>query len=196
MTLPEKIMAVERLFADLDMDITRFQQISGLHCPAGCGKCCFKPDIEATVLEFLPFAWHMYNRGDAETWYQKLNQDTSSVCAILNPMQSGQGLCSMYRYRGLICRLFGYTARLNKYGRAELVTCTTLREQPSYRHVDQAIESREMEVPVMRDYYMRLQGIDPALAAERIPINQAIMRALETVMNYMAFLEAEQDGYR
>lgn len=192
MTLPEKIAAVEQLFAELDQAITRFQQISGLKCPAGCGQCCFKPDIEATVLEFLPFAWHVYENGEAEKWYEKLNLETSPVCAVLNPLQQGKGLCTMYRYRGLICRLFGYSARLNKYGQAELITCNIIHGQPLYQPAAKAIAEGRMEVPVMRDYYMQLQVIDPVLGVERISINRAILRALETVMHYKAYYESEQ----
>ncbi len=196
MMLPEKIAAVERLFAELDLSIARFQQVSGLYCPVGCGKCCFKPDIEATVLEFLPLAWYMYQCGEAAMWHQKLSEDVSPVCVILNPLQQGKGLCSTYRYRGLICRLFGYAARLNKYGRAELITCSIIHDLPAYQPTEEAIQGGTMQVPVMRDYYMQLQGIDPVLAAERIPINQAIKRALETVMHYMSYRSADQEGYR
>lgn len=190
MTLPEKISAVEQLFAKLDAAIFRFQQTSGLQCPPGCGKCCFKPDIEATVLEFLPFAWHVYERGAADAWYASTKSATSQVCVILNPQQQGQGLCSVYPYRGLICRLFGYSSRLNKYNRPELLTCGILRESPSYQKITAAMEEGMMEVPVMRDYYMGLQGIDPLLGTERLPVNVAISRALETVMHYKAYHEA------
>lgn len=187
MTLPEKIEAVERLFAELDERIAHFQQNSGLFCPSGCGKCCFKPDIEATVLEFLPFAWHMYKAGTAEMWYEKVKSVHDAICVILNPQQQGQGLCSEYPHRGLICRLFGYSARHNKYGRPELITCSIIREEASYSRTVKAMEEGSMDVPFMRDYYMQLQGIDPVLSAERLPINQAIARALESVMAYMAY---------
>lgn len=194
MNLPEKIAAVEQLFADLERAVGRFQQISALHCPAGCGKCCFKAEIEATVLEFLPLAWHVFECGDAEAWYERLKQDTSPVCVILNPLQKGQGLCSMYHYRGLICRLFGYSARINKYGEKELITCGIIRGQSFYEPASKAIKEGRMEIPVMRDYYIQLQSIDPVLGTEMMPINRAIMRALEAVMHYMAYREAE--GYR
>lgn len=152
--------------------------------------------IEATVLEFLPLAWYMYQCGEAVMWHQKLSEDVSPVCVILNPLQQGKGLCSTYRYRGLICRLFGYAARLNKYGRAELITCSIIHDLPAYQPTEEAIQGGTIQVPVMRDYYMQLQGIDPVLAAERIPINQAIKRALETVMHYMSYRSADEEGYR
>src|SRR5690349_12554142 len=129
MELEEKIAAVEELFQRLDDEIAKFQSGSGLHCKFGCGKCCFKPDIEATTLEFLPFAYHLYKTNRAFEWLEKLKSSDSSLCLILNPTQNGAGLCSEYTYRGMICRLFGYSARTNKYSKPELVTCQIIKTE-------------------------------------------------------------------
>ena len=56
------------VYRELDHEIKSFQQWSGLGCPAGCGKCCYKSDLEATTLEFIPFAYEIYLRGEAELW--------------------------------------------------------------------------------------------------------------------------------
>ena len=190
MVLEEKVKLVERVLSDLDADISRFQGWSGLHCRPGCGKCCFKPDIEATVLEFLPFAWHLYAAGHAESWRERLLINESSTCLILDPQQSGAGLCSQYVHRGLICRLFGYSARTNKYNKKELVTCQVIKSEQtsSFENASMEIE-RGSYVPVMSDYYFRLQSIDPDSAREFYPINVAILKAIETVMHYFAYRE-------
>ena len=52
MSIQEKIEAVMTVYRELDHEIKSFQQWSGLGCPAGCGKCCYKSDLEATTLEF------------------------------------------------------------------------------------------------------------------------------------------------
>src|SRR6267154_5256493 len=109
-SLEEKIKSVEAVFEKLDAEISTFQSATSLHCKFGCGKCCFKPDIEATTLEFLPFAWHLYQSQQAEEWLARLNDSDAEICLILNPTQGGSGLCSQYPHRGLICRLFGYSA--------------------------------------------------------------------------------------
>jgi Fe-S-cluster containining protein len=175
----------------LDREIAQFQAASTLHCAPGCGKCCFKPDIEATVLEFLPFAHYLHTSGKSEQWLEKLKSDPSSVCLILNPTQGGAGLCSEYMHRGLICRLFGYSARTNKYARKELVTCQIIKSEQT-----EAFEVAEKEikdggaVPVMSDFYMRLHSIDADMARDFFPINQAIRRAIEEVLQYYAYREA------
>jgi Fe-S-cluster containining protein len=186
--LQEKVRQVEIVLADLDAEIRSFQGWSKLYCPAGCGKCCFKADIEATVLEFLPFAWHLYTAGQAEAWREKLLAEESPICVILNPTQSGAGLCSEYAYRGLICRLFGYSARLTKYRERELVTCQVIKTEqtPAYEHAVGQI-SEDRQVPVMSDYYFRLQSIDGDLTRDFYPINTAIRKAIETVLHYFAY---------
>lgn len=189
MQLDEKVRAVEEVFMKLDEAVASFQSSTTLHCKFGCGKCCFKPDIEATVLEFLPFAFHLYKNGMAEQWLERLTQTESSICLILNPTQAGAGLCTEYPYRGLICRLFGYSARTNKYGKKELVTCQIIKTEQtdSYNKAETLIEADELAVPVMNQYYMQLHGIDFELTRDFYPINLAIRKAIETVLQYYTY---------
>lgn len=188
MSLREKAQQVEQVFQQLDLAISKFQSSSTLHCKFGCGKCCFKPDIEASPIEFLPFAQYLYDSGKALDWFERLRESDGQLCLILNPTQSGAGLCSEYKHRGLICRLFGYSARVNKYGTRELVTCNIIKsEQTSaYEIAEKSVEGGS-DVPVMSHYYMQLHSIDPDLAREFFPINKAIQRALETVLSYYAY---------
>ena len=190
MEMREKAADVGSVFEELDAAIAQFQSWSTLQCKNGCGKCCFKPDIEATALEFLPFAQYLYDQGQALAWHEKLSDTTDSLCVILNPTQAGAGLCSEYPHRGLICRLFGYSARVNKYGARELVTCQVIKteQEGAYTTATQKIEGGA-EIPVMSHYYMKLHAVDPDLAREFYPINQAIKRALETVLQYYAYRE-------
>lgn len=188
MHLEEKVNAVIKVFESLDQQIASFQSSTKLHCKWGCGKCCFKPDIEATILEFLPFASHLYQLGKAEEWLDKLNESKASICHILNPTQASAGLCSEYEYRGLICRLFGYSARTNKYGKKELVTCQIIKTEQAEAYEKAAAEiDNDLPVPVMNQFYMQLHGIDFELTKDFYPINIAIKKAIETVLQYYAY---------
>jgi Fe-S-cluster containining protein len=187
-SLEEKIASVNAVFAKLDDEISKFQAATSLHCKAGCGKCCFKPDIEATALEFLPFAFHLYETQQAEAWLDRLRKGATDLCMILNPSQSGAGLCSQYAHRGLICRLFGYSARTNKYGKRELVTCQIIKtEQAAAFHEAEEKISADQKVPVMNEFYMQLAAIDFDLSRDFYPINMAIRKAIETVLHYYAY---------
>lgn len=188
MTLPEKIAAVQEIFDQLEKEVNEFKSHSGLHCPAGCGKCCFKSDIEATVLEFLPFAHHLYKEKKAREWLKRLKTSLSPVCMILEPGRAGAGLCSSYAHRGLICRLFGYSARRDKLSRPQLVTCRVIKtEQKEAYEVAIARIDDGFPVPVMTNYYMRLYGIDMDLSREFYPINTAIRKAIEAVLFYYPY---------
>jgi Fe-S-cluster containining protein len=190
MRLDEKVKAVAEVFTKLDAEIVAFQQNTNLHCKLGCGKCCFKPDIEATPLEFLPFAFDLYQKDLAFVWFEKLKQADTSICLILNPTQSGAGLCSEYAHRGLICRLFGYSARTNKYNQKEYVTCQIIKTEQKENY-DRAAEkvSAGGEIPIMNQFYMQLHAIDMDLTHNFYPINEAIRRAIEYVLSYYAYRE-------
>ena len=189
-TLREKVQAVEGVFAKLDEEIRSFQERTALHCKYGCGKCCFKSDIEATILEFLPFAQHLKDNGLAHEWLESLKDHDGPICRILNPTRQDQGLCTQYTHRGLICRLFGYSARTNKHGKKELVTCQVIKseQQPQFELAVKGIEDGG-EVPVMSNYYMQLFAIDQQLAQDFYPVNEAIKKAIETVLHYYAYRE-------
>ena len=188
MRLEEKVNAVKQVFENLDQQIAGFQESTALHCTWGCGKCCFKPDIEATILEFLPFAFHLHQLGQAEEWLDEWDGSDSSICHILNPTQATAGLCSEYAHRGLICRLFGYSARTNKYGKKELITCQIIKtEQADAFEKATAEIDNGLPVPVMNQFYMQLHGIDFELTRDFYPINEAIKKAIETVLQYYAY---------
>ena len=175
---------VRDLHRDLDHAISDFQDASGLHCLFGCGKCCLKPDIEATPLEFLPLAESLFREGKAVEWMDTVLNE-GPVCKVFNKEQGGAGKCSRYADRGMICRLFGYSARKNKYGRKEILTCSIIKEEQtgSFQNASDAVNA-ELNIPMATDYYTRLSGIDPDLGGALLPINQAIHRALEVVVSY------------
>lgn len=191
MSIIRKVRAVERLFVHLDTEIKEFQSHTGVHCVAGCGKCCTKPDIEASALEFLPLAYHWFLEGKANEMLEKLNLETSTVCTVYAPLSLENqisGSCSSYKYRGLICRLFGYGASKDKYGQLRLVTCKLIKEQ-QVENYEKAVELlRQNEyVPVFSDFYKKLLQIDFRLGSEIYPVNKAIRKALEAVLHHYAY---------
>ena len=188
LSLSQKVQAVEDAFSVLSSEMSTFRDWSGLSCKTGCGKCCTKADIEATVLEFLPFAHHVFLKNEAAEWLEKLKSHPSSICLLLDPANSGTGLCSQYDHRGLICRLFGFSARLNKYSAKEFVTCQIIKTEQQERYAATVDNIREGGmVPMISHHYMRLHGIDADLARDFYPINEAIKRAIETVLHYYAY---------
>jgi Fe-S-cluster containining protein len=188
--LLEKVKAVETVFQRLDQEVATFQSWSGLNCAAGCGKCCLKPDIESTILEFLPFALYLYSQNLAVTWLDRVQTSNSSICLILSASVSGGGRCSEYKHRALICRLFGYSARIDKHERRELMSCQVIKSEQGVQFAKASGEVLGGKfVPVMSHYYMQLRAIDFELSREYFPINEAIKRAIEVILHYYAYRE-------
>ncbi|MRX64919.1 YkgJ family cysteine cluster protein [Maribacter luteus] len=189
MSIERRVQLVENLFLQLEQESTKFQQTSGISCVSGCGKCCTHPDIEASPLEFLPWAFHLFLNGEAEETLLLLNNSTDLTCMIYKPLSLiDQGRCSNYKYRGLICRLFGFAANTDKYGKLRLATCKIIKEgqQENYHKTAEAI-TKDLSIPVFTEYYMQLNQIDFHLGNIILPVNKALKMALEEVLQYYAY---------
>jgi hypothetical protein len=191
MAIEQKVRQVEELFERLDNEITAFKSETSLHCLVGCGKCCSKPDIDASPLEFLPWALYLFLNGKAEEVLLELDNSLITTCHIYRPLallEEYNGSCSNYRYRGLICRLFGYAASRDKYGELRLATCKIIKENQleNFNNTEEAI-SKGLYVPIFTDYYMQLYQIDYRLATTMLPINEALRIAIEEVLHYYAY---------
>jgi Fe-S-cluster containining protein len=188
LSLSEKVQAIEEVFLLLDQEMSRFQGWSGLSCKTGCGKCCNKADIEATVLEFIPFAHYVYHLNQYSEWLLKLQDHPDPFCLFFEPTKAGAGFCNQYPYRGLICRLFGFSARTDKYAKREFITCQVIKTEQAAGYAETVkLIGNGGFVPVMNQYYMRLHAIDAELTQVFYPINEAIRRAIHTVLHYYAY---------
>lgn len=191
MTIESRVTAVEALYSQLEIEISKFQSHTKLHCAAGCGKCCTKPDIDASPLEFLPWAFHLFMTGKAEETLETLKERSNTQCFLYNPVSllgGDNGSCGHYKYRGLICRLFGYGASRDKIGQLRLATCKIIKEgqQENYLKASDEI-GKDLYVPIFTDYYMNLSQIDFKLGNIILPINQAFIMAIEEVLQYYAY---------
>lgn len=191
MSIEEKVRRVEALFDRLEIEIKDFQSETHLHCNTGCGKCCSTPNIEASPLEFLPWAFHLFLNGKAEETLKELSSISTKNCFLyrsLSVLEYHKGSCSNYRYRGLICRLFGYGATSDKFGKLRLATCKIIKEE-QHRNFIKAEEAinKQTAVPIFSDYYMQLAQIDLRMGVTMLPINEALKIAVEEVLHYFAY---------
>ncbi|MFT4736516.1 MAG: Fe-S-cluster containining protein [Cyclobacteriaceae bacterium] len=191
MSLTEKINAIEAIFDGLDKEIKSFQTVTTLKCLPGCGKCCTHNQIDASPLEFLPWAYHQYVKGNAIEVLDALNANQSRTCYNYRPvglLEQGKGSCGTYHYRGLICRLFGYGASTDKYGKLRMVTCKIIKEdQVLAFHNAEKMIAEGRQIPVFTQYYMQLSQIDFELGKVIVPINTALKMALEEVLHYFMY---------
>lgn len=194
MNLFEKSEAVKAVFQELDEESRQFHAEAAMGCISGCGFCCANPEVPASPLEFLPLAFDLYEKGIAEEIANQLAQEEKSGNCIVYRSQKEdvtKGFCGNYANRGLICRLFGASARKNKHGQKELITCKILKEQKAenFKIVSSRINS-DLEIPMATAFYTRLKDVDESLSSQ-YPVNQAILMALELVLRYKFYQEGE-----
>lgn len=99
-------LQVDHLHTSLDKDLAAFQAQENYGCISECSKCCTSPNIEATILELLPYAFHLYKNNKAEIIYDSLLANLSPICNLYKPIYTDlqKGACSDYQHRALICR--------------------------------------------------------------------------------------------
>lgn len=184
----KKIRQVENIFKSIDKSISRLKHVSGMECVPFCIECCKNPDIETTVLEFLPLAYHLYKIDKFDEILDKINNSPDNlICVLLNPdlFKERIGGCSEYPYRGLICRTFGFSIRENKNNIPELVTCKYIKNK-NLEEYQSALTyiSRYKRIPLLRKYALKFLNIDVDMANRYYPINTAIKLAIEKVCFY------------
>ncbi len=180
-----KIAAVLRLFRESDRCSRQLRSVTGLGCISGCGRCCEDPNVQTTILEMLPLAAEYFAEHKERLLREGFAYDPmEDFCRFYraDPAIKGNGRCSEYARRPLVCRLFGFSVRLNKHNQPDLITCGRIKETfPADYQKTQAMLAQGLPAPKMSDYSMRLLAIDPTLGAERIPINLAFHKALERI---------------
>lgn len=166
-----QILLLLKLFKRLSAHSQVFQTQVPIACPSGCGQCCENPKVHTTILEMLPVALAYWQKNQNDLTAEKLlTLPESGICKFYQADSQipGSGRCSVYAFRPLICRLFGYSARKNKYDSLEFVTCTRLRNEFSKEcHAVQIQIESGLSAPVMSDYDQRLLDIDPGLAKNK-----------------------------
>lgn len=140
---------------------------------------------------------HLYLNREAHNVLESLSDNTSKICHLYNPFglfEDGKGSCSKYYYRGLICRLFGYGASSDKYGKLRLATCKIIKDNQSILvNNSENLIHEGLSVPVFTNYYMRLSQIDFHLGNKIVPINIALKLAIEEVLNYYMYRSFEDE---
>jgi uncharacterized protein len=183
----EKIRKVERVFKQLDKDTQKFGKQSNLKCLTNCNLCCLKEGLEANVLEFLPLAYHLVQNNLHDAALELLDSEPEHCINLAKHPVLGQTAgCGAYEQRGLICRLFGFSAVQDKNSKLSVYTCTHIKhEYPNeFKRASELINSKGMNIPLVTDFYYQIYFIDTQMANDYNPINISIRKAIERVAYY------------
>lgn len=173
---------------------SRYQNDRKLFCRSGCGECCLHPGIEASVLEMLPLALHLYDAGIAESTLEALQQHDQSGCFFYkaSSVDRKSGQCGVYPYRPAVCRMFGAAGYRGREGEVLLSICKVIRadEPAAVLATEQSLTTETP--PMMLNHKAQIAQLDYELSKENMPIKQATEAALEKVLTkayYGAFAE-------
>lgn len=185
------------LYQTLDNAIERFKIASGLKCITNCGHCCKTNYVETTALELMPLAINLWLKKETQYWLKRASMvDRNNYCIFYQPHPSvrSEGNCSIYPFRPLICRLFGFSTRNNKYGRPKLITCAYIKKaHPSAYKKAQQLTATENLVPAMTDYIMRISLFGSEQETRQLTINEAAETAIEKIELIMDLQNTAQD---
>ncbi len=183
----QKIQKVETLQRRVDREIASFKRQACIDCYHHCIECCSYNDVQATPLEFLPFAYHALKLGLIDQWHEEISRHNSSLCFFRRSENDVWG-CRIYPVRGLICRLFGFSAVTNKLGKPEYAACKVMKHNwpDKISQIRDAV-ARGGKIPVISSYYRRLASIDPCLGQDFMPINAAMKKAIEIIYFSVAY---------
>ncbi|HEY9044090.1 MAG TPA: YkgJ family cysteine cluster protein [Rheinheimera sp.] len=183
--LRELSRRVEAVYGEIAETFSAYQQQRGLNCRSGCGECCLQPTIEATVLEMIPLALHLFDQGKAEQTLTQLEELTEPQgCFFYQKLSfdGKQGQCSVYQHRPSICRLFGASGYRDKQGKTALSACKVIKaDQPTaYQQTLIAMESDPPPMMIMAKE--QVNELDYEMGKQQLPINEALRHALDKVL--------------
>ncbi|MDP5458949.1 YkgJ family cysteine cluster protein [Alishewanella sp. SMS8] len=183
--LRELSRRVEAVYGEMADTFSSYQQDSGLSCRSSCGECCTQPTIEATVLEMLPLALHLFDQGKAEqtlTQLEELPEVTGCFFYQRLSFDGKQGQCTVYQQRPSICRVFGTAGYRDKMGKTSLSVCKTIKSDKAEKYQQHLIMLTEHPPPMMMSAKEQVNELDYELGNKHYPINQAMFLALEKVL--------------
>jgi Fe-S-cluster containining protein len=171
---------------EVDRQISTFKRRVDIDCVTHCAACCAYPDVQASALEFLPFAYHAFKLGFLDQWYEEIDQNRSPLCVFRKDHKDSWG-CRIYPVRGLICRLFGFSAVTDKNNKPKFAACRIIKaSKPENSLKVNEFVAKGGKIPIIPNLYRKLSAIDPGLGNEFLPINQAMKKALEIIyFNYI-----------
>ncbi len=172
---------VLEVYRVLDVAVAKFASRTGLSCPDGCGHCCLSEKVEATVLECIPLAFELFRTLRAEFILKRLEKNGNDKrCILYRPDMTDAGLwgCTEYKYRAVVCRLFGFAGNRDRQGIARLAMCRVMKEKTSAGSHEIELADPGAPLPLFVDSGMRITTLHPGLGTMRMPINMALRDAL------------------
>jgi len=190
MNIREFSYNLQKLHEEITDTFSSFQSSTGWNCLSSCGRCCITPDIEVAPLEMIPMALAIYDEGKLDEWIEKITSTDKSSCIALIPGQNeGEGKCGRYKERPGLCRMFGVSGFLDKNNQVNLSICKFIKAHYVTTNIPEKINQNE--IPIMTNWSSKISTLDHGLGQKKLPINLALLVALEKVAFYMQYQQSD-----
>jgi Fe-S-cluster containining protein len=145
--------------------------------------CCRSEKVEASVLEMLPLARSLFYDGQLEAWIEPIfKASPQGPCLFfqVDERVTTHGRCGRYRWRPLVCRMYGFAARNDKYGKPIYSPCRMIKKLfPDAAATAGIAVLENLPIPRFSDFHLRTAAIEPNLGNPPLPINRALQIAVE-----------------
>lgn len=172
-----QLKAIAKYYDSIQDDFTPFCHEFGIHCAAGCGKCCehFVPDL-TTSEALIIAAYCLAEKPDLDI--RKLSDEnkdnTTGPCPFYRADSPFH--CTIYPVRSLTCRLFGSCTSMTKHGRAfRRCSFTPNPELMPEKLTEEELSDAENHVPVMNSYGAELINLE-GNSGETALLPEALLR--------------------
>ena len=184
---------LQKLYQEMSDSFSSHQKKTGWNCLPSCGRCCMNPEIEASLFEMIPMALAIYDEGKLDEWVSKIESSQQDSClALIRGEKEGQGYCVQYEGRPAICRMFGVAGYRNKINEVSLSICRTIKESYAIKEIPVNLDINE--TPMMMEWSFKLAALDQRLIQQRLPINQALLLALQKVSFYAEYQRIDSNS--
>lgn len=181
-----------KLYQEMSDSFSSYQASTGLSCLPSCGRCCLNPEIETSPFEMIPLALKLYEEGKHTEWMENIQNSKQKHCLIYVPGQrEGEGKCGHYEMRPGICRMFGVSGLYDKNHDVTLSICKHIKEKYDVKGRSTSLDLES--TPIMQEWFFKLGTLDQKLLQERLPINEALLKALEKVAMVMDYSSLENN---
>ena len=195
----KQVKTLLKLYKEADEEVERFRRATYLRCLPHCGECCRTACVAVSILEMQPVAAYLWQRGQHEKWLKKVDPDNDgATCIFYSPqLLPNGGHCYIYLFRPLLCRLFGFSLRKDKYEKPELMICRRVKASFPYEFQRaQDMVTKRLRAPVPSDYFMKAYSLSSDFIKQTMNINLAFKKAMEIIGFYSEFSRTHQRGRR
>lgn len=154
--LLRRLKKIRSVYEKLEEKQKRFSERFCIRCKKGCGICCehFTPDITNLEAEHLALGLISEGKDDEIVKMMEDWDPENPACPLYNQADE-EHHCTVYKWRPLICRLFGGAASRNKEGHAVFKNCKW--NENTHEITTQTLESHKRDLVVMGDYGWMLE---------------------------------------